>query len=124
MRCIMLSILSGLSLSGTAIKAIAAGCAGVALIIALHFMIAAHDGRVLAEQAAAEQAARIVTINADHARAVAALQAQATKSALDAARLTSIMDKINAQPRTKACAVSPAIRMALDGLRTGVANGH
>jgi hypothetical protein len=81
------------------------------------WLVGEHDARVLAEARAAEQAAQIAAIQADHTREVTALQASAADFQARAARTTAIRSSIDAAPHTMGCADSPAIGAALDGLR-------
>lgn len=105
----ILSLIPGRALlyAGVAVAALAAGA------WALH----QHDARVVAEQRADAQALAISQMQADHARAVAALETRAAEAEARAEASATIRSAIHAAPVTSACASSPAVRAALDGLR-------
>lgn len=96
----------------------------IALLTAGALALNQHDARVRAEQTVVAQAARIATLQADHARAVAALEAQAAAAQARAKRLASIRSAIDAAPRSSACNASAAVRAVLDGLRHHAAAGR
>ena len=82
------------------------------------YLMHVHDQSVLARQALATSEAVRKAEAEDHAKAVAALEANAREAAQRAATTAPIRNKINAAPRTNSCASSPAVRATLDGLRT------
>ncbi len=81
------------------------------------WVIHEHDNRVRAEQQLAIDKANAAAIEADHARAIAALEQAATEARDRADNLERLKARVHAQPVTTACVQSPAVRAALDGLR-------
>ena len=104
-------------LTGPAGRIAGVAVLAVALLTAGALALNQHDARVRAEQTVAAQAAEIATMQADHARAVAALEAQAAAAQTRAKRLASIRSAVDAAPLSSACSASAAVRAVLDGLR-------
>lgn len=96
-----------------------AGIAALAigLLTAGALLLNQHDARVRAEQTAAAQAAQIATMQADHTRTVAALEAQAAAAQARATRLAATRSAVDGAPPSSACKDSAAVRAAVDGLR-------
>jgi len=89
-----------------------------------------HHAAASARQEAAEALAAVqqrntalAQLQALHAREVTALERQASDAAARTARMTPTRRNVDAAPVTTACAVSPAMRAALDGLRRPAAPG-
>jgi hypothetical protein len=93
--------------------------AGVALAVigAVGAMISTHDARIVSERVIREQAAALTAMTADHARQVAALEANAAAMADRLASSSQIKESIRVVTHTTACADSPAGRAAIAGLR-------
>ena len=108
----ILALLSG-PLGRWAAYAAIAACVVTALAVGWY----EHDQRILAEQAAREAAAVAVQQLADARAATAAVQAEAEAAIARANAATTIKTEIHRAPPTIACAASPAVRAALDGLR-------
>lgn len=96
-----------------AVVAISLGAALVAGKMALHF----HDVSVLSNAALEVSEETRAAEAANHARSVVALESVTKDAATRVSRTTPIRKNVNAAPRTNACANSPAVRAALDGLR-------
>ena len=96
-----------------AVIVIALGSTLVAGKMALHF----HDVSVRAGAALDVAEATRAAEAANHARSVQALESVTKAAAARTVRNTPVRRNVNAAPRTNACANSPAVRAALDGLR-------
>jgi hypothetical protein len=96
--------------------ALYAGAAVAALAIGA-YALHQHDSRVRAEQSLAESVAAMKQMQADHERAVAALQTTAAEATARAEASATIRSSIHAAPSSATCAGSAPVRAALDGLR-------
>ena len=79
---------------------------------------AARREATLALAAVAERDTALADLHALHQRQVAALERQAAQAEAAAARMAPTRRNVDAAPVTSACAAAPAMRAALDGLRT------
>lgn len=61
---------------------------------------------------------------AANARAISALEAKAAKAEADKGRLASIMEAINAAPKSRTCVDTPVVRSYLSRLRNGSPGGN
>ena len=97
--------------------------AAVAIIGVVWGVIHEHDGRIRAEDAA-KVAAATATMQIAQAKAGAeAVQASAAEAIARAREVNTVKLEIAHAPVTQACAASPAINAALDGLRGGSGPG-
>lgn len=103
-------------LTGPMGKLIGYGALAVALVLGGWYALHEHDQRVLAEQAATEAAVVAAQQIADARKAAAAVQADAAAAIARAAMAATVKGNIDHAPITYACAQSPAVRAALDGL--------
>jgi hypothetical protein len=94
------------------------GYAALALTLILggSYALHEHDQRVLAEQAAKEAAVVAAQQIADAKKVAAAVQADAAAAIARATLAATVKGNIDHAPITYACAQSPAVRAALDGL--------
>ena len=74
-------------------------------------------------QAAQARADRAEAAVAARDKAIASLERQAAEAAARTARFATLRRSGDAAPATQACAAAPAVRAALDGLRTRAAAG-
>jgi hypothetical protein len=83
-----------------------------------------HDGKLQA-QIAADQAVVAAKAQAEQdQRTIAGLSLTAQKAAALAATMTKLKEAINAAPKSKTCATSPAVVALYAGLRSGAIGGH
>ena len=104
-------------ITGPAGKIAGLAVLAVGLLAVAALALNQHDVRVRAEQIAVTQAAQISTMQADHTRTLAALEAQAAAAAARASRLASVRSVVDGAPHSSACNASAAVRAAVDGLR-------
>lgn len=90
----------------------------VALGAATMTAIRQHDHRVLSEAALARTQAVAVQTKRDQDAAIAALEQRAIAAEQRATSSAHIHEVIHNVPITRACSNSPAIRAAIDGLRS------
>lgn len=88
------------------------------------WMLHTHDQRVLAEAQTAIDAATSTELARQHAATLAALEQSAAEAQARAATFEQIKAAIHAQPITKVCAASPAVRAVIDGLRQSAGGPH
>ena len=112
---LLINLIPGRTMLLAGVSALAVAAAGYALHV--------HDVGIRAADAAAAQKVAIDTLNADHARAIAALEQVAAATQARAASSTLIRTAASAAPTSNACAVSPAVRAGLDGLRSRATTG-
>jgi hypothetical protein len=98
--------------------------AGLAVTLAGGAAVLKHeyDASIIASVAAKQAAANLVIERADNARIIAELQTRAITAETEAANYASIKGAIAHAKASSACASSPAMRAALDGLRGNSGN--
>lgn len=95
----------------------------VAALIAGGYVLHRHDVGIRAEMLNAAHQVELSTVQADHARAIAALEKTAAEAQDRAASSARIRNAAHEAPASTGCVASPVIRTGLDGLRQRAAAG-
>ena len=105
-------------LSGPIGKWIGYAALAVTMAGAAWWVVGEHDSAVRGALLAEQRAAQLVQLQAQHERTVAALESEAASERARADAMATARRMIANAPITTACADSPAVRAALDGLRS------